>query len=168
MASNFSAPIGCWDVSSMTAFFAFRLSHFVLIETSWKLEICSLRFECLDGSLFGKTPAHCTLWGDSGWRNWVLPLWKCVTWISIAHNLTSAISRPFSSKSTPNYLHVAAALLPDIIYGPHSDCQRQLYFTRRLVGINIDCGEKGRSHDIDWERERPCTGMCWGPAKKGD
>ena len=59
-----------WDVSSRTAFFAFRLSHFVLIETSWKLEICSLRFECLDVSLFRKTPAHCTLWGDSGWRTW--------------------------------------------------------------------------------------------------
>ena len=118
-----------WDVSSRTTFFAFRLSHFVLIETSWKLEISSLRFECLDGSLFRKTPAHCTLWGDSGWRTWALPLWKCVTWISIAHNLTSAISRPSSSKSTPNYFHVAAALSPNIIYGPHSDCQKQLYFT---------------------------------------
>ena len=55
-----------WDVSSRTAFFAFHLSHFVLIETSWKLEVCSLRFKCLDGSLFRKTPAHCTLWGESG------------------------------------------------------------------------------------------------------
>ena len=92
-----------WDVSSRTAFFAFRLSHFVLIETSWKWKIFSLRFECLYGSLFRKTLAHCTLWGESGWRTWALPLWKCVSWISIAHNLTSAISRPSSSKSTPNY-----------------------------------------------------------------
>ena len=104
-----------WDVSSRTAFFAFRLSHFVLIETSWKWKIFSLRFECLDGSLFRKTPAHFTLWGESGWRTWALFLWKCVSWISIAHNLASAISLPSLSKPIPNYFHVAVSLSPDII-----------------------------------------------------
>ena len=59
-----------------------------------------------------------------------LYLWKCVSWISITHNLTSAISRRSSSKSIPSYFHVAVALSPDIVYGPHSDCQKQLYFIR--------------------------------------
>ena len=57
---------------------------------------------------------------------------ESVSWISLAHNLTSAISRRSSSKSIPSYFHVAVALSPDTMYGQQGDCKKQLYFIRPL------------------------------------
>ena len=160
-----------WDVSSRTTFFAFRLSHFVLIETSWKLDICSLRFGCLDGSLFRKTPAHCIRFGEiqagelgpypseSVW----LEFQSLITWpqrfpVLLRQNRLLTISMWLQHFHPISYMDRIATARNSSTSPAPSPLSWDQYWL----------GEKGRSHDIDWERERPYTGMCWGPAKKGD